>query len=138
VRKTFSWALMALLLVLSLTSCTSTNLPQLPETAKSVCHLYENAKPKVVALRAWAVANWDATVPGTDVPVIPAEVKATLTEFDRYLPEIDAAGQLICGFTAPAPSGGVGERLKSVPWDKVLAVTVKAVDLAVQYQAKKG
>lgn len=145
-RKTIT--LVAILAIALLTSCgtATANLPQLPETAKSVCHLYQNAKPKVVALREWAKANWNATVPGTDVAVIPAEVKATLTEFDTYLPQIDAAGKLICGFAdsvdVVSPGGGAGaairEKLKDVPWDKVLSATIKAVDIAVQYQQKKG
>jgi hypothetical protein len=130
-------------MVFVLVSCgtVSPGVPrELPETAKAVCSLYQNTKPKVVAFRAWAVANWDAKVPGTDVPVISAEVKTTLVEFDRRLPQIDAAGKVICGFaeaTSVTTNGtGVREKLKNVPWDKVLAVTVKAVDLAIKYQGK--
>lgn len=141
-RKT----LLVIFAVLTLACGTGSSLvrPELTETAKAVCDLYENAKPKVVALRSWAKLNWNATVPGTNTPVIPSEVKETLTEFDKYLPEIDAAGKLICSFAdassvAAANDGSSArEKLKNVPWDKVLAVTVKAVDLAVRYQQGKG
>lgn len=138
-RKTLTIALLAIFL----TSCSSTSIvpPQLTETAKSVCNLYENAKPKVIALREWAKLNWDAKVPGTDTPVIPSNVKATLKEFDSYLPEIDAAGKLICSFTGNTPTpeqSALRQKIKNVDWDKVLSATVKVVDLAVQYQAKKN
>lgn len=131
---------LGILLVLALltTSCTSTNFPQLPDTAKSVCNLYQNAKPKVVALREWVTTNWDATVPGTDTPVIPADVKALLKEFDSYLPELDAAGKLVCSITDPNVKPAALKQKRQVNWDRVFAVTVQVVDLATRFQQSKS
>lgn len=114
-KKLTVWALLALL-ALGLSACAS--LPtKLPETMTQACSLYQQVRPDVIKLRAYAVTNWDA---------IPPDAQETLKRLDSYLPELDRAGEMVCAISG----GGTVQASRSIQWDDVLATVVKAASLA--------
>jgi len=141
--KTLARIVSILVLAVTLSGCgTGMNLPpQLKDTMAQACEFYQKAKPSIVAYRNWAHEHWNdlVTMPdGSTGPLIPHEAKAILTELDSYLPALDNAGQLVClvasdsGLPQPEQQS-IG---RSIDWDRVLSVTIKAATLAVQLKAQ--
>jgi hypothetical protein len=114
-KKLTVWTLLAFLAVGSF-GCAS--IPsQIPGTMTQACSLYQQVRPDVVKLRAYAVSNWAA---------IPPDAQETLKKLDSYLPELDRAGEMVCAIS----SGGLVESSHSIQWDDVLSTVVKAAALA--------
>jgi hypothetical protein len=135
---------LALVCLFTLTSCVGNPPPHSGATldaperillpaAKSACAIYTKARPQVAAFKAWATVNWNATVPGTNTPIIAAEMKATLLEFDAYVPALKIVGNASCSASlveyesalSPLPSE------RHFDWDRVLNITAKVAGVAL-------
>ncbi len=96
---------------------------QLPQTMHQACDLYMKARPLVVKMRAWAIANPDK---------LPDDIKPALAEIDAYLPGADQAGKTICAASAALDTLTISGNTQKVNWDQVLSAVLRAVSFAVQ------
>jgi len=119
-------------------------ISSLPKTMSEACNFYRTTKPQVVAYVDWTTANWNATVPGTNAPLIPGEQKKLLLQLHDHLPQLDALGVDVCSISdaldsiakGQAASGGVKAALKNINWDDVLANIIKVAATAAQLKAQ--
>lgn len=110
---------------------------QLPQTIREGAATYERVRPEVIQARETIKANWASLSP---------DLQKLATDIDKILPELDTAGKdlvLARDFLdaldkgqAAGGGGGVGAALKSVDWDTVLSVVLKAAGTAAQLKSQ--